>query len=271
MTGPQLAKDGRGMLLIAFWLMIVGCSRNTSQFGKLDSDSDWKLTFADSGTGDWQEKWFLDGLKAEVKTSNEGMNFAAGPQNRDDAHHAVLWTKKSFEGDVKIQYNYTRTDSQNINVNILFIQASGTGIHEFSKDITLWNKYREIPTMSKYYYNMDPLHLSYAAFPTVNEDPENDYVRVRKYPAEEGKFGETEILPTFFKTGLFLPYVEYSITVIKSNSKLYFKVEGDNRAEVFSWDLLPEQSPSKGRIGLRHMYTRSARYSDFRVFVKATN
>jgi hypothetical protein len=108
------------------------------------------------------------------------------------------------------------SDTQIINVNILYIQATGIGTEGRDKDITLWNEYREVPTMSKYYYNMTPLHISYAAFPMANEDPKNDYIRIRKYPAEEGKFGDTEILPAYFKTGLFLPGKTYKITVIKT-------------------------------------------------------
>jgi hypothetical protein len=85
------------------------------------------LKFSDPCTEDWEDNWFLDGNIATVENTENGMNFKAGPVNRNDAHHAVLWTKESFSGDVKIEYNYTRTDSQTVNVNILYIQATGTG------------------------------------------------------------------------------------------------------------------------------------------------
>ena len=237
------------------------------EFEKLNTSPDWNLQFTDSCTGNWKENWFLDGQMAKVVNSEKGMNFTAGPVNRNDAHHAVLWTKDSFSGDMKIEYNYTRTDTQVVNVNILYIQASGVGTESFDRDISKWNDYRQVPTMSKYYYHMDPLHISYAAFPMVNEDPANDYVRVRKYPAEKGKFGKTEVLPAFFNTGLFLPYETYKITVIKTDANLFFKVEGENIERLFSWDLNKIDPLSSGRIGLRHMYTRSARYSDFKVSV----
>jgi len=257
-----------GVLTLSF--TFLSCkSKEPDDFDSLNSSSDWKLELSDPCTDNWQSNWFLDGKIAKVEQSDKGMNFIAGPVNRDDANHGVLWTKKVFKGDVKIEYNYTRTDSQVINVNILYIQASGIGVEPYDKDISKWNNLREIPTMSIYYNYMDPLHISYAAFPMVNDDPENDYVRVRKYPIKENQtFEKTEVPPAFYKTGLFLPNVTYKITVIKTNAKLFFKVNGGGLEKVFSWSLEEGQSPDEGRIGLRHMYTRSAQYSDFKVWTK---
>jgi len=52
----------------------------------------------------------LDGLTARVANGADGMAFWAGPTEKDDASHAVLWTKASSRGDVKIEYEYTRLD-----------------------------------------------------------------------------------------------------------------------------------------------------------------
>lgn len=237
-------------------------------FKRLNSSAKWNLQFSDHCDKNWQDNWFKDGLISRVEQDENGMNLIAGPVHRNDAHHTVLWTKQSFKGDIKIEYLYTRTDSQLINVNILYIQAQGTGNEGRGKDITEWNEYREVPTMSKYFYNMNPLHISYAAYPMTNEDPENDYIRVRKYPAEQGQFRKTEILPAYFKTGLFLPGETYKITVIKTDSKFYFNVKGKTTEKLYEWDLEEGQSPQEGRIGLRHMFTRSARYKDFKVWTK---
>ena len=261
-------KNNSFVFLVLFFVAFIGCNAQENDFKSLNTSSDWELQFEDDCTSNWQQNWFKDGLISKVEQDETGMDLIAGPVNRNDAHHTVLWTKQSFEGDIKIEYEYTRTDSQIVNVNILYIQAQGIGKEGRDKDITQWNAYREVPTMSKYYYNMNPLHISYAAFPMVNDDPENDYIRIRKYPAEEGKFGETEILPAYFKTGLFLPGVSYKITVIKTQSKLYFNVKGNGDEKLFSWDLAEGQSPEEGRIGLRHMFTRSARYKDFKVWTK---
>ena len=251
-------------------LSLVSCSdKQRAGFEALNNSSGWSLQFNDPCTDDWKNNWFLDGLIAKVEQSEKGMNLVAGPVNRDDAHHTVLWTKQSFEGNIKIEYNYTRTDSQLINVNILYIQATGIGKDSFDADISKWNKFREVPSMSKYYNYMKALHISYAAFDMDNDDPEADYIRIRKYPAtEEIPFQNTEIPPAYFKTGLFLPGETYKITVIKTGSKLFMNVKGKELEKLFSWDLPAENPITEGRIGLRHMYTRSARYRDIRISVR---
>ncbi|MFT7035450.1 MAG: hypothetical protein ACJA2S_003974 [Cyclobacteriaceae bacterium] len=257
-------------IMLPLLLILLSCfNKPQDEFDKLNESSNWELKFSDSGDKDWQKNWFLDGEIARVEHNKYGMDLIAGPINKNDAHHSVLWTKESFEGDVKIEYNYTRTDDQVINVNIMYIQATGIGTEGFDKDITKWNEYRKVPKMSKYYLNMNTIHISYAAFPTVNEDPKNDYIRVRRYPAsEKSTFKKTEVPPSFDKIGLFLPDVTYKMTWIKSGDKLHLKVEGDNRLEKYSWDLSVFPAISEGRIGLRHMYTRSASYSDFKVSIK---
>ncbi|NND33823.1 MAG: DUF1961 family protein [Saprospiraceae bacterium] len=241
----------------------------TTRFHSLTTSSDWNLQLEDPCTDDWGRNWFLDGQYGSVENSESGMNFSAGPVNRDDAHHAVLWTNDTFAGELKIEYNYTRTDNQVINVNILYIQATGIETPPYERDILKWANLRAVPTMSKYYNNMNALHISYAAFATVNDDPNADYIRVRQYPAtEEIPFSKTEIPPAFERTGLFLPWETYRITVIKTKSELYFNVKGDKLEKLFSWPLDHADLITQGRIGLRHMYTRSARYSDFKVSVR---
>jgi len=258
------------ILALMFLLCTMSCKvRPAESFNKLQESPGWQLQFSDPCTEDWKANWFLDGQMATITHTEEGMNFSAGPINRNNAHHAVLWTKQSFQGDVKIKYNYTRKDSQVINVNILFIQATGIGTDTFDHDIAKWKDYRAVPTMSKYWQNMNLIHISYAAFPMVNEDPNNDYLRVRRYPATENiAFKDTEVPPAFEETGLFLPNVTYEMTWIKTASKLFLRVEGDDKVRQYSWDLTTFAPVTEGRIGLRHMFTRSAAYSDFKVYVK---
>ncbi len=240
-----------------------------TEFGSEKDSPNWELQFADSCTGNWQDNWFLDGQIAMVENSEKGMNFSAGPVNRDDAHHAVLWTKESFKGDVKIEYSYTRTDAQKVNVNILYIQAMGIGDEPYNKDISKWNDLREIPTMSIYCKYMKTLHISYSAFKMVNDDPEADYLRVRQYPeTEEISFDDMEIPPAYYETGFFRPGETYKITVIKNSSLLFFHVEGKRNEKLYTWQLDQGNPITEGRIGLRHMFTRSANYSDFKVYVK---
>ena len=68
------------------------------------SDSKWEEVFYDPCTEDWKNNWSLDGQRAKITNQKDGMNFIAGPEAFNDAHHAVLWTKQDFKGDLKIEY-----------------------------------------------------------------------------------------------------------------------------------------------------------------------
>jgi hypothetical protein len=219
---------------------------------------DWKEIFFDSGTGDWKGKWFLDGEVGAVKTGPNGMTLTAGDEFKNDAHHVVLWTKRRFEGDVKIEYDYTRLDKASCCVNILYIQATGSGEGPYAKDISAWRELRKVPAMRSYYDNMNTYHISYATFP-------KPYIRGRRYlPHAKGLKG-TELDPDYFPDGLFATGVTHHITVIKKDRELFMRVE--NSDQVYHCQITNRGLPvvTEGRIGLRHMFTRSARYQDFRV------
>ena len=257
-------------LLLFFAMILSGSSLNAQdEFTTIKSSSNWVLEFSDPCTENWENQWFLDGEIATVDNSEKGMNFKAGPMSGNDAHHAVLWTKKSFKGDVKIEYSYTRTDSQRVKVNILYVQATGIEKGPYKKDIYKWNELRTVPAMRTYFNYMKTLHISYAAFNTNNDDSDADYIRVRQYPVTETiTFNDMAIPPDYFNTGLFLPGKTYKVTVIKTKEKLFFTIDHGGETQTFSWDLDKLKPITEGRIGLRHMYTRSANYSDFNVWVR---
>ncbi|WP_222861344.1 DUF1961 family protein [Seonamhaeicola marinus] len=251
----------RSCLIILF--IINTAFAQNENFVQLNTDSKWQLKFSDNCTEDWETKWFLDGLRAQVVNTQKGMLFSAGDVEHDHSCHAVLWTKPSFSGDVKIEYDYTKIDTRVSQVNIVYIQAQG--IHEGKKDIFTWKDERDIPYMRTYFDNMKCLHISYAAFGNDGE-----YIRARQYPRLEGTdFNTTtEIPPASFNTGLFIPGKKYKITIIKTKTKLFFRVKGDSKEKVFSWDLDEQNQVKNGRIGLRHMFTRSSLYSNFKVYTK---
>ncbi|MFL1013634.1 DUF1961 family protein [Flavisericum labens] len=253
------------VITLLFFLFPIISFGQYADFDRLNKSEKWQLKFDDSNTTNWQDHWFLDGKRAKVETNNKSMTFTAGPIERDDAHHAVLWTKKSFKGDVKIEYDYTRTDTKQKWVNILYIQA--TGVKPFKKNIYKWKKKRGIPAMKTYYNHMKLLHISYAAY---NNHTSQEYVRARFYPVPDGKNfnSSTEIQPDSFDTGLFKPNITYKITTIKTDKWLFFKVEGENEKRLFSWNISNIAPIKKGRIGLRHMFTRSARYTNFKISTK---
>ncbi len=238
-----------------------------NRFEKENISFNWKLSFDDNGTGNWQKKWFVDGVRGSIENSSRGMLFSAGPVDGDHACHSVLWTKKSFKGDIKITYEYTRTDAWNKWVNIIYIQATGIGHGRYVKDIREWTDLRIIPYMNTYFNYMNALQISYAAYgDTLNVGP--DYIRLRKYPVEPGAVFNTttEIAPSFFDTKLFKPGKTYKITIIKRNDKLYFQIKGEGLVKLYTWNISQAKDITEGRIGLRHMFTRSALYKNFQVF-----
>lgn len=225
----------------------------------------WKTQFADSGQEDWQQKWFLDGERAVVKNTEKGMVFAGGPMVWDHASHAVLWTRDSFEGDLKIEFDFTRLDTINRYVNIIYIQAVGKEQGPYTKDISEWSELRQIPYMNSYFDTMDLLHVSYAAFGNDDDEP-NDYVRARRYPRPEtDSFGVTGIEPDYFATGLFTPGVEYHFTFIKTDDDLFLEVKNKKVRKLFHWPMQDVRTLEAGRIGIRHMWTRCSRYSNITI------
>lgn len=225
----------------------------------------WKEVFCDEGTGNWRDKWFLDGEIGSAETTPAGLRLSGGPRFGEDAHHTVLWTKDSFEGDVKIDYDYTRLDFENRAVNILFIHATGSGTGPYARDITEWNELRKVPAMKTYFNNMNLYHLSYAAFPLDGIDT-TAYIRGRRYMPDTGKGLEgTDFTPDYFPQGLFEPGVPHHITVIKRGTDLLMRIENDQQVYYCKMSNTALPTVTEGRVGLRHMYTRSARYKNFRI------
>ena len=232
-------------------------------YNKLNKGN-WKKQFFDTGTTNWKKYWSLDGKKGTVKNSKNGMTFAAGPRAGNHADHAVLWTKKNFSGNVKIEFDYSRLDSSiNNYVNILYIQATGTGKGKFKKDILKWQNLRKIPYMKSYFNNMNLLHISFAANPATD-----DYIRARRYPRQKNQgFGKTELKPDYLKVKLFSPNKLYHIVCIKRDRQLIFSVTdmATKLTKRFYWDLTQTKAINYGRVGIRHMYSRTSRYKNFKI------
>jgi len=226
----------------------------------------WREAFFDAGTGDWKAKWFLDGQIAAVTNSRKGMQITAGPRLGDNAHHAVLWTQESFAGDLRIEFDFTRLDFESRAVNILYIQATGSGKPPYVSDITQWSELRKVPEMRQYHSHMHALHISFASYPNAN-DPADDYVRARRYMPEGTGLRGSDLKPDYLRTGLFAPGVAHHFIVIKQGNHLYMQVKNDQKTTCFHWhnDKLPPIE--QGRIGLRLMASRSSLFKDFRVSV----
>ena len=86
----------KNLLLIAilfFSTLIRGQNTDSADFEILNQSKQWQLQFNDPCTKDWQSKWFLDGLHADIKNTKDGMLFSGGNVEGDDAYNVVLWTR----------------------------------------------------------------------------------------------------------------------------------------------------------------------------------
>ena len=229
-------------------------------------DAGWREVFYDPCSGDWQKQWFLDGEIGRVECGEDGMRLIAGPEFKNDAHHMVLWTKESFDGDLKIEFDYTRLDDATRGVNILYIQATGSGEAPYVKDIAEWIELRRVPAMSMYFDHMHTYHLSYAAFPWDDSAP---YIRGRRYmPGATGLDG-TDMVPDVFPKGLFEPGVPHKVTVIKRGRELLGVISNSEQELPFHMVNRARPPVTEGRVGFRHMFTRSACYKNIRISVPA--
>ena len=224
-----------------------------------------KVLFEDSLHDDWQEKWFLDGKMATLEHREGGLYFAGGTVTKEDnpegyhAHHAVLWTKRVFEGDIRISYQMKQVDESGYGNTLLYIQAQGIGMPPHVEDIHEWRDLREVPDMSKYFTYMDLLSLSL-----------RENIRCKRYPWRDEKL---EWYPT---QGLIEPMVDYpglipgeiyQVVVDKKSDSLRLRLYGESGAKLHvdhTWDTrkiaggIEPRRIQKGRIGIRHMATKQS-------------
>lgn len=110
---------------------------------------------------------------------------------------------------------------------------------------------------------MNTYHISYAAFP--NNDDTTSYIRARRYMPERIGLEGTNLKPDYFPSGLFKTGVPHKITVIKNARDLFVRIENAEQT-LYCHMANPDLPPiTEGRIGLRHMFTRSARYRNLRI------
>ncbi|MCD8166527.1 MAG: rhamnogalacturonan lyase [Bacteroides sp.] len=240
--------------------------RMKEHFQKMDSNR-WKEKLVEQGTEEWQKNWFLDGKRALVKTTDQGIWFEAGPTLASDADHSVLWTRQSFTGDIKIEYDFTRTDSLDRFVNIIYIQAQGSGEEGYDQDIALWNDKREIPAMKTYFNHMNTLHISYAAYENDPDQQNPDYIRGRRYmPASKKGLANTELWPEYLSPLLFETGKTYHITIIKRQTEIIMKVEYRGKERYFYFSAEDFPPIESGRVGLRQMSGRKSHYTNLKIY-----
>lgn len=255
-------KEDMKKILIGLIVALMGFDHFAQAASDLQADQ-WQLVFNDPGSKDWKMNWFLEGNKAWVTNGADGMTYSAGPVLKENASHAVLWTKRSFSGDLKVEYDYTRNDgNMDAGVNILYIQATGLGTVEWPTDIFQSTEKRWEPWMKYYFLYMNSLHISYAT--------DGRYVSARRYPAADlKKFQKgTQFEPKFTNLDLFQPGETWHILATKENDQLRFVAERNGMKHEFEWDLTQFPAITEGRVGLRHMWTRCSRYRNFKIYEK---
>ena len=78
----------------------------------------------------------------------------------------------------------------------------------------------------------------------------------------------TMIQPIYEGIHLFEPGETYHITATKEGDRLTFTAERDGKTHRFEWDTSAFPPVTEGRVGLRHMWARSSRYENIKVFQK---
>lgn len=229
--------------------------------------ANWQTVFEDDFKADWKKNWFLDGEKAQLKNTSTGLLYKAGETAASEADHTVLWTRSSFDGDIRVEFDFLKKDDATKFVNILYLFAEGSGVGAYSTDISQWTNLRKIPAMKTYFEHMKAYHISFAAFENDNNNPAEDYIRARCYLPERGKgLTGTELKPDYLRTGLFKKDQVYHVCVIRLGKELLMQVKGDGREYYSRWNTAEFPSLQSGRIGLRMMGVRVSEFRNFTVY-----
>ena len=224
----------------------------------------WTLVQSDKTSTAWSDNWLLDGLKAKVfSTCPTSLDLYSGDAKFIDENHCVLWTKKEFDRDIKITFDYTKLDDEKNSVCILYLFAQGEGSITFPKDINKWAELRQIPAMKLYFQHMNLYHISFSAYD--NEDESISYIRARQYESKPFLNG-TDILPDYDPQDFFKKDTLIHIEAIKKETQLYFKATSPDSSILCHWELNNTNLLSFGRIGIRQMAGRKGRFSNIEIY-----
>jgi hypothetical protein len=111
---------------------------------------------------------------------------------------------------------------------------------------------------------MHTYHISYAAFPNEGDNRQS-YIRARRYIPNATGLKGTDLKPDYYPEGLFATGVPHTITVIKQARDLFIQIENAEQSVYCHMSNPDLPAITEGRIGLRHMFTRSARYKNINI------
>lgn len=259
---------------LAAWLLPACTTAGPTSKDAAATSTAGSVLFHDTMANDWQDNWFLDGQNAELKHRGGGLDFITTESGVDknvdrapfDARHAVLWTKQTFEGDIRIRYTYTMLPGCTWQ-KLIYIQAQGIGSGPYAEDIYAWRNLREVARMDKYFNYMDLIGLSL-----------RDPVRCRRYPwsdIDRDLKLESEFLPRAENKGFEIGH-DLDVIVEKRKASLLLRITDRATGQHVvdhTWDLTDEKVlkdrsqkfVEKGRIGLRLMGGHKINVRDFKV------
>jgi hypothetical protein len=216
-----------------------------------DTGDDWELIYENATGQGWSELWVQDG-PSTVRAEQGGLLFHA-----DARQHDVLWFRPVIEGDLRIEYDFLPYESPG-GTAILFIQATGDGQGVYEEDILAWRQER-----SGGEYALYKDHMNYASVSYTNPQ---DEVRFRQGPGFdllERYEGAQEI----FERGSM-----HGIVTTKVGRQVTFQVSNHNagKSRTYRASLSRRPAVTTGRIGLRLMNGRKARFSDFNVYMRSS-
>jgi len=257
-------------------LLLISCNTDHAMNTETTTDqaNGSQVLFEDPMNHDWRDNWFVDGEKAVLEHRDGGLAFITTASEVDkrvdragfDAQHAVLWTRREFEGDIRITYSYTKLPGCSWQ-KLIYVQARGIGEAPHVKDIHAWRDLRQVASMDKYFKYMDLIALSL-----------RDEIRCKRYPwmdVERDVKLENEFLPRAENKGLEIGR-KYDVLVEKRKKSIMLRitdVETGEHVVDHAWNLTDEQVlenrdtrfVEKGRIGIRQMGGHKINFRNFRV------
>ena len=224
----------------------------------------WVLKFSDPGgtSGAAVTKYFKDGSTATVAYTANGLEINA------PSGHTVVWTKTSFTGDIRIEFDYKRLNVPRVGINEgTLLVVNGWGLSRVCPvdqlthplDIRAWA--RPVATYDVYKFCMANQTVSFDNLDR-GTDPR---LTVRQNP---GYHDMGTIIPPKLQTG-----VLYHVTVTRTGNTLKTLVKrGTTVVASLTATLnpsLPGSQVSKfGYVGFRQMTGRRAAYRNIKIFTR---
>ncbi len=248
-----------GVLLAVALSVLLGPIPGSSQ-------ARWIPALVDGGTDRWADRWLLSGdpdRGITVTNGPEGMTLRAGDGTDPRKDHAVLWTRAIFSGDVRIEYDYVVLDRYPTPIgeggycSAVLIHSRVASSAPLPADIGNWSSEQRNSDTSGPALNavIDGLQLNYAFV----GDPRGNPFRLRSNPGYR-LVGESAGVPVF-EVG-----TEYHLVIEKVATTVSIAANPPTGLSVSHSFASPEIGQHLyGRIGLRNMNHREARYRNIRI------